>query len=111
MKAYSKRIPRRLRIRPAAWLAGLALWAALALALFGFIPAARADLFVADTFTLDNELEVVVLPKHLAPVVYQILVYKAGAADGAIGKNGVAHFLEHLMFKGTKKFGDGVFTR
>jgi zinc protease len=70
-----------------------------------------SDLFVADTFTLANGLEVVVLPKHLAPVVFQILVYKAGAADGAIGKNGVAHFLEHLMFKGTKKFGDGVFTR
>jgi zinc protease len=72
---------------------------------------ARADLFVADTFTLPNGLEVVVLPKHLAPVVYQILAYKAGAADGAPGKNGVAHFLEHLMFKGTKKFGPGVFSR
>ena len=111
MKAYSKRITRRLRIRPATWLAGLALWMALSLAPFGFTSAARADLFVADTFTLDNGLQVVVLPKHLAPVVFQILVYKAGAADGAIGKNGVAHFLEHLMFKGTKKFGDGVFTR
>jgi zinc protease len=71
----------------------------------------RADLFIADTFTLDNGLEVVVLPKHLAPVVYQILVYKLGAADGAPGKNGVAHFLEHLMFKGTKKVAPGAFTR
>jgi len=71
----------------------------------------RAELFVADSFTLPNGLEVVVLPKHLAPVVYQILAYRTGAADGAIGKNGVAHFLEHLMFKGTKKFGPGVFSR
>ncbi len=86
--------------------AGLLFWGAAV-----FAPPAQADLFEADTFTLENGLEVVVLPKHLAPVVYQILAYKAGAADGAIGKNGVAHFLEHLMFKGTKKFGNGVFTR
>jgi zinc protease len=98
-------------MKPAAWLAGFLFCTALIAASRGFIPVARADLFVADTFTLPNGLEVVVLPKHLAPVVYQILVYKAGAADGAIGKNGVAHFLEHLMFKGTQKFGNGVFTR
>ena len=97
---------KRFRIRPAAWLAGFAFWTALCLA-----QPSQAELFVADTFTLENGLQVVVLPKHLAPVVYQILVYKAGAADGAPGKNGVAHFLEHLMFKGTKRFGDGVFTR
>ena len=96
----------RSRIRPAAWLAGLLFCATL-----GLGQPARADLFVADTFTLPNGLEVVVLPKHLAPVVYQILVYKAGAADGAIGKNGVAHFLEHLMFKGTKTVGPGVFSK
>ena len=97
---------KRFRSRPAAWLAGFAFWTALCLA-----QPSQAELFVADTFTLENGLQVVVLPKHLAPVVYQILVYKAGAADGAPGKNGVAHFLEHLMFKGTKRFGDGVFTR
>jgi zinc protease len=96
----------RFCVRPATLIAGLLVWAAVSLA-----QPARADLFVADTFTLPNGLEVVVLPKHLAPVVYQILAYKAGAADGAPGKNGVAHFLEHLMFKGTKKFGNGVFTR
>jgi zinc protease len=72
---------------------------------------AEAELFAADSFTLENGLEVVVLPKHLAPVVYQIVAYKAGAADGAPGKNGVAHFLEHLMFKGTPQFPDGVFSR
>jgi zinc protease len=93
-------------MRPAGWLAGLLFCATLAVA-----APSRADLFVADTFTLDNGLQVVVLPKHLAPVVYQILAYKAGAADGAPGKNGVAHFLEHLMFKGTQKFGNGVFSR
>jgi zinc protease len=100
----------RFRVRPATWLAGLAMSAALIAAPSGFTTA-RADLFVADTFTLANGLEVVVLPKHLAPVVYQILVYKVGAADGAIGKNGVAHFLEHLLFKGTKKVAPGAFSK
>jgi zinc protease len=106
LKAFSSRIFRGSCIRPATLIAGLLLWGAVLVA-----PPARADLFEADTFTLPNGLEVVVLPKHLAPVVYQILVYKAGAADGAPAKNGVAHFLEHLMFKGTQKFGNGVFTR
>ena len=95
-----------IRIRPAALFAGLAFWAALLV----FQPA-RAELFTADSFTLPNGLEVVVLPKHLAPVVYQIIAYKAGAADGAIGKNGVAHFMEHLMFKGTPRYPGGFFSK
>ena len=94
------------RIRPAALFAGLAFWTAL----LAFQPA-RAELFTADSFTLPNGLEVVVLPKHLAPVVYQIIAYKAGAADGAIGKNGVAHFVEHLMFKGTPRYPGGFFNK
>ena len=110
MKGCSRRIARRSRTRPAAWLAGL-LFCTASFAGLGPSQPAQADLFVADTFTLENGLEVVVLPKHLAPVVYQILAYKAGAADGAIGKNGVAHFLEHLMFKGTKKVAPGMFSK
>ena len=72
---------------------------------------ATADLFEAESFTLENGLEVVVLPKHLAPVVYQMVVYKVGAADGEPGKNGVAHFLEHLMFKATDKLKAGEFSQ
>ncbi len=48
------------------------------------------------------------LPRHLAPVVFQVVVYKVGAADGEPGKNGIAHFLEHLMFKATKKLKAGA---
>ncbi|MES1152570.1 MAG: insulinase family protein, partial [Dongia sp.] len=81
---------RRFRARPARLLAGFLFCIALLGAPLGQVPA-RAELFVADSFTLPNGLEVVVLPKHLAPVAFQILVYKAGAADGAVGKNGVAH--------------------
>jgi zinc protease len=106
LKESFNRAWRHFRVRPAALFAGLVFYAATAT-----MPAARADLLVADTFTLDNGLQVVVLPKHLAPVVYQMLVYKVGAADGPIGKNGIAHFLEHLMFKGTKRFGPGVFSK
>ncbi len=75
------------------------------------IAPAQADLFEAKTFTLKNGMEVVVLPRHLAPVVFQVVVYKVGAADGLKGKNGVAHFLEHLMFKATKKLKAGQFSQ
>jgi zinc protease len=54
-------------------------------------------------FTLANGLEVVVIPDHRAPVVTHMIWYKVGAADETAGKSGLAHFLEHLMFKGTEK--------
>ncbi len=54
-----------------------------------------------DSFTLDNGMQVVVIPDHRAPVVTHMVWYKVGAADEAWGKSGIAHFLEHLMFKGT----------
>jgi zinc protease len=57
---------------------------------------------VAD-FTLGNGLEVVVIPDHRAPVVTHMIWYKVGSADETPGKSGLAHFLEHLMFKGTEK--------
>lgn len=57
-------------------------------------------------FKLKNGLEVVILPNHRAPLALVQIYYKVGAADGPAGKNGIAHFLEHLLFKGTKKFPD-----
>jgi zinc protease len=54
-------------------------------------------------FTLGNGLEVVVIPDHRTPVVTHMVWYKVGSADETIGKSGLAHFLEHLMFKGTNK--------
>ncbi|HUZ31720.1 MAG TPA: pitrilysin family protein [Xanthobacteraceae bacterium] len=53
--------------------------------------------------TLSNGLEVVVIPDHRAPVVTHMIWYKVGAADETPGKSGLAHFLEHLMFKGTTR--------
>jgi zinc protease len=60
-------------------------------------------------FTLENGLEVVVIPLHRAPVVTQMVWYKIGSADEPPGKSGIAHFFEHLMFKGTKQHGPGEF--
>jgi zinc protease len=54
-------------------------------------------------FTLSNGLEVVVVPDHRAPVVTHMIWYKVGGADETAGRSGLAHFLEHLMFKGTKQ--------
>ncbi len=62
-------------------------------------------------FTLDNGLQVVVIPDHRAPVVTHMVWYKIGAADEPKGKAGIAHFLEHLMFKGTDKVPPGEFSK
>jgi zinc protease len=63
-----------------------------------------------ETFKLDNDLTVVVIPDHRAPVVTHMIWYKVGAADEPMGKSGIAHFLEHLMFKGTPNYPDGEFS-
>jgi zinc protease len=62
-------------------------------------------------FTLDNGLMVVVVPDHRTPVVTHMLWYRIGAADDPFGKSGIAHFLEHLMFKGTAKNPAGRFSQ
>jgi zinc protease len=63
------------------------------------------------SFTLANGLQVVVLPSRRAPIVTQVLVYKVGSADEKFGHTGVAHFLEHMMFKGTDRVPSGDFSR
>ncbi len=62
-------------------------------------------------FRLSNGLQVVVIPDHRAPVVTQMIWYKVGAADEPPGASGIAHFLEHLMFKGTEKIPTGAFSK
>lgn len=64
----------------------------------------------ASQFTLDNGMEVVVIPDRRAPVVTHMIWYKVGAADEPPGRSGIAHFLEHLMFKGTSNFPDDTFS-
>ena len=62
-------------------------------------------------FTLDNGMQVVVVPDHRAPVVTHMVWYRVGSADEQGGKSGIAHFLEHLMFKGTDKHPAGEFSQ
>ena len=61
-------------------------------------------------FKLENGLQVVVIPDHRAPVVTHMVWYKAGSADEPTGKSGIAHYLEHLMFKGTTTVPAGEFS-
>jgi zinc protease len=63
------------------------------------------------TFTLPNGMQVVVIPDHRTPVVTQMIWYKVGSADETPGKSGLAHFLEHLMFKGTATHPAGEFSQ
>jgi zinc protease len=63
------------------------------------------------SFTLPNGLQVVVIPDHRTPVVTHMIWYKVGSADETPGKSGLAHFLEHLMFKGTSKHPAGEFSQ
>lgn len=87
---------------PAALALGLA-WAAPALA------EAPPKAWAVSSYTLDNGMQVVVIPDHRAPIVTHMVWYKVGSADEAPGKSGIAHFFEHLMFKGTTNHKAGEF--
>ncbi|EPX79712.1 M16 family metallopeptidase [Salipiger mucosus] len=88
--------------------------AALAALMFAALPAQAQDiretLEEVTTFELDNGMEVVVVEDHRAPVVVHMVWYRAGAADEQPGASGVAHFLEHLLFKGTDTLEPGEFS-
>lgn len=64
-----------------------------------------------EQFTLSNGLEVIFIPNHRVPAVSHMIIVKAGGADDPQGKSGLAHYLEHLMFKGTKKVPDGEYSK
>ena len=98
--------PRRFRVSLFAGLiAGLIASPTAALAETAATPAPSAS------FTLNNGLQVVVIPDHRTPVVTQMIWYKVGSADETSGRSGLAHFLEHLMFKGTSKHPAGEFSQ
>ena len=65
----------------------------------------------ASEFTLSNGMNVVVIPDHRAPVVTHMVWYRIGGADEVRGTSGIAHFLEHLMFKSTGKIAVGEFSK
>ena len=86
---------------------------AMLLSLIPLLPMANtshAQVFNPITFKLGNGMQVVVIENHRAPVVTHMVWYRAGAADEPPGKSGIAHFLEHLMFKGTETRVSGEFS-
>ncbi|HTH17914.1 MAG TPA: insulinase family protein, partial [Magnetospirillum sp.] len=68
-------------------------------------------MFNPTTYTLANGLQVVVVENHRAPIVTHMVWYRVGAADEPAGKSGIAHLLEHLMFKGTPSVPPGEFSK
>lgn len=71
--------------------------------------AAEDEQFKPQEFSLANGMQVVVIPDHRAPVVTHMVWYKTGSADEPQNAGGIAHFFEHLMFRGTPKHPDGEF--
>jgi len=100
---YERAVPKTLiRISPV-----IGLCAALA----AFVPRPGAAATSVTQFSLANGLEIVVIPDHRTAVVTHMVWYRAGAADEPMGKSGIAHFLEHLMFKGTARNPAGRFSQ
>jgi len=93
-----------------ALLFNLAVFAAF-VSLAVLVPRAHAFQNGVEHFTLKNGMEVVVIPDHRAPVVTHMVWYRVGSADEPSGKSGLAHFLEHLMFKGTPSMAPGEFSK
>lgn len=80
----------------------------LTAALLLFAVPAQAD--KVSTYRLDNGMDVVVIEDHRAPVAVHMLWYRVGSADEPVGFSGVAHFLEHLLFKATDTLAPGEFS-
>ena len=86
---------------------GFGIGAVLAAMLAGPMLAGPGLADTVSAFKLDNGMEVVVIEDHRAPVVVHMVWYRIGAADESPGHSGIAHFLEHLMFQGTKAIAPG----
>ncbi len=84
---------------------------AACVAVLAFASADARELPRPETFTLRNGLQVVVITDRRAPVVTHMIWYRVGAADEPRGHSGIAHFFEHLMFKGTRTIAPGEFSR
>lgn len=72
---------------------------------------ASAQLFEPKTYRLANGMQIVVVEDHRAPVVHHMIWYRVGSADEPPRLSGIAHFFEHLMFKGTPNVPSGEFSK
>ncbi|MEL0018806.1 MAG: pitrilysin family protein [Rickettsiales bacterium] len=97
-------------------MSGLSVWKKFVAAGVGFLlfagglRTADAAVFSPESFTLGNGLQVVVVTNRRAPVATMVVYYRVGAMDEPAGKSGLAHYFEHLMFKGTKTLAPGEFS-
>lgn len=89
----------------------VALSVALVASVTGWGGEGRAQVFRPSQFMLENGMQVILIEDHRAPVVHHMVWYRVGAADEQPGVSGVAHYLEHLMFKGTPNVPPGEFSK
>ncbi|WP_439573014.1 M16 family metallopeptidase [Phreatobacter sp.] len=85
--------------------------AAAAPAVLTRVAMASAPVERVQRHVLANGLEIVAIPDHRVPVITHMLWYRVGSADEERGKSGLAHFLEHLLFKGTERHPGNLFQR
>ncbi len=83
----------------------------LALPILTLMPGDALAAPKVSSFTLQNGMQGIVIEDNRAPVVTHMVWYKVGSADEPLGKSGIAHFLEHLMFKGTDEIPEGAFSK
>ncbi|MEL6478585.1 MAG: pitrilysin family protein [Pseudomonadota bacterium] len=100
-------MPRALRAAPVPILCAIATFWALALPVMAKAPEVAANPAVT-TFTLDNGMDAVVIEDTRAPVVTHMVWYRVGSADEPWGDSGIAHFFEHMMFRGSENYPEGV---
>ena len=87
-------------------------WLAIfGLVILGNVPVYAADQVKIESFTLKNGMEVVVLPNPRVPAVSHMIWFRIGSADEQAGMSGLAHYLEHMMFKGTRKLKVGEYSQ
>lgn len=89
----------------------LRLFLTILLAAFLIPPPLAAEVYRPAFYRLANGLQIIIVPNHRAPVVHHMLWYRVGAVDEEAGKSGLAHYLEHLMFKGTPSIPPGAYSK
>ena len=77
----------------------------------GFIAPAFADTGQVSEYSLSNGLKLIVKEDHRAPIVVSQVWYKIGASYEPDGISGISHAVEHMMFRGTKKYGPAAVSR
>ena len=82
----------------------------LSVLILALVPQAAFAEPVVTSFELENGMQGVVIEDHRAPVVTHMVWYRVGSADETPGKTGIAHYLEHLLFKGTETIPSGRFS-